>query len=161
MSDEDAKPPSKNGGGFLSRITPGNWIVITGMLLTALWNYQALTNQSASNQSSLNEIKASIANLASRDSLGEVQRDARERIVELKTQVDGFRGELRTMNEGFNARLSVIGERSNSSSNDIAALRATVIELKDDIADMRRQTAFRSNSRSFETGSVPVPGVAR
>lgn len=138
-------------GNFLGRITPGNWIVLLGLTVTAVWNYAALTNQNLENSKTLTDISTAIQKLATVDYVNNQKQQTDADIARLAGTVSQIHNEISTLNQALGDRITVISDRSVANGNAIAALTATVEALK--------ETVYRqASNRTRDFNSSPYPG---
>lgn len=139
--------------GFLSRITPGNWITIMLVVVAAITSWTKLDSSQTLQAGAITELKATIAKLASLDSLQNVVRDNDRDLVAVRTNLDSMRSDFKVAMDGLNARMSVLGERTNDTSREAAQLSTEISNLKDAVSELRRQASFSRFSSPSSTAS--------
>ena len=136
MADE---PSMAEGGGFLRRITPGNWLTIGAVVVSFVFQWANVSNRLSTQSTSIDELKASIARLATVDALTNVAHDNDKDMTALRAVVEANRNDFKMTTDALSARLSVLGERTNDTSREAAQLSTEIANLKETLSELRRQ----------------------
>lgn len=153
MNDQPNGNGRGNGNGsgardFFGRVTPGNWLTMGVVLVTAAVGWGRLDGQLSNQAAAIEELKASIGRLATTDALANVAHDTDKDMSALRAIVEANRGDFKMTIDALTARVSLLGERTNDTGRETAQLGTEVANLKEAVTELRRQARAEPDSRS-------------
>lgn len=140
----------RNGDSFWRRITPGSWLTLGLVLVTAVASWTKMDNGLTVQAAAVTELKAAISRLATVDALTNVARDTDKDMASLRAMFEANRSDFKITVDALTARLSVLGERTNDTSREAAQLSTEITNIKDMITELRRQ------ARNSDPARVPA-----